>query len=401
MTVKTFHTIFLAIFLCPFSNLLAVTDTPIAVGVPIKPSGPPSYRNLPLKWESPINANMPYSSREMGMANIGICFPLDNTSFLMNPANLGDRTSSHKTSELSYAYCPFYPTVGLNVLYQSHTSFSFLPSAKTNIGRFVFDFGISYWGVDGITDDLGREVYEARSGFVSLSAGWGHDLAFIDMPNHYAGISATIASGPEILTYLGKRSTTALLTVGYRCILFRDFSLGLSVRNIGYGLKGVRMSFAEYSNDTATVYRKSTQQDDDYSLTPLTTAAGLGYQRVLFPNTRYAFLFRLEGDLEKEFNAGYYDNLSNIIVRSGQEETFMHTLQTRAGIEYDKAYHAKQFHVGCGLQVINHFSFNYAYIFSNSFQTYRNHQWAISFQANNLFTWKRSDLKWWKAKAGD
>ena len=388
MTDKTFHTIFLAIFLCPFSNLLAVTDTPITVGVPIKHSGPPSYRNLPLKWESPINANMPYSPREMGMANIGICFPLDNTSFLMNPANLGDRTSSHNTSELSYAYCPFYPTDGLNVLYQSHTSFSFLPSARINTGGFIIDFGISDWGADGLMDDLGREIYQARSSFLSLSAGWGHDLAYFDMPNQYVGISATIAAGPEVLSFLGKSRYAALLTLGYRGVFFNDFSCGLSVRNIGRGLKGVRIIEAEYSNDTATVYHKSTQPDDDYSLTPLTTAAGLGYQRVLFPNTRYAIFFRLEGDLEKEFNAGYYDNLSNIIVRSGQEETFMHTLQTRAGIEYDRDYHAKQLHVGCGLQVINHFSFNYAYIFSNSFQTYRNHQWAISFQANNLFTWK-------------
>jgi hypothetical protein len=385
-----------ALMLYHFSNLFAVTDS-----VVVAPIGPPSYRNLPLKWESPINADMPYSSREMGMANTGICFPSGNASFLLNPANLGDRTPSHNTSEFEYAYCPFYPTVGLTVLYQSHTSFSFLPSARTNTGRFIIDFGISDWGANELFDDLGRELYMARSSLVSLSIGWGHDLAYFDMPNEYFGISAAIASGPEILTYLGKRSSTALLTVGYRGIFFKDFSFGLSVRNIGYGLKGVRITFAEYGNDTATVHRKSTQQDDDYSLTPLSTAAGLGYQRVVFPNTLYAISLRLEGDIEKEFNAGYYDNLSNIIVRLGQEETFMRTLQARAGIEYDRTAPAKQCHVGCGLLLINHVSANFVYVFSNSFQTYRNHQWALSFQAYNLFTWKNADFTWWKTKTGD
>ncbi|MBN1472789.1 MAG: hypothetical protein JW925_13500 [Syntrophaceae bacterium] len=351
-----------------------------------------------MKWESFINSELPFDSREMGMANTGICFPSGNTSFLLNPANLGDRTPSHNTSELSYAYCPFYPTVGFSVLYQSHTTFSFLPSERVNSGRFVFDFGISDWGGDEIIDDLGRELYGARSGFSSLSIGWGHDLAYFDMPDEYFGISASIARGPEILTYLGKRRYAALFNLGYRAIFLKDFSFGLSVRNIGYGLKGVRITFAEYGNDTATAYHKSTEPDDKYSLTPLSAVAGLGYQRVLFPDTRYALSLRLEGDAVKEFNAGYNDNFSNLIVRLGQEETFRKLFQVRAGIEYDQLADAAQFHVGCGLLLVNHFSLNYAHVFSNSFQTYRNNQWALSFQANNLFTWNDADFTWWKIK---
>jgi hypothetical protein len=395
MIRKAFNPVLITIILFPFLDV-----SPATAALP--PTGPGPYRYLSQKWGTFLNYGLSLGPRQMGMANVGICFPFDNTSFCMNPANLGDRTPLRNTSALSYTYAPIYPTLGLIHQYQSHVSFSFLPALQRYIGGFIVDFGLLNLGVYELFDDFGRELFRSWEYFPSVSIGWGHDLSWFDMPDHFIGITASAVScaGSDILELFGKNKYTPLLSFGYRGLFFKNFYCGVTVRNIGPGIKGIRFKIAEYGNTTTTVCGKTVEPDDQYSLTPLSTAAGLGYQSTLLPNTCNAIFLRIEGDIAKEFNAGYYDNLSNIIVRLGQEETFMGTLQTRAGIEYDRVAHAKQFHVGCGLQVVNHFSLNFAHVFSNSFQTYRNGQWALSFQAYNLLTWKRTDLEWWKTKPG-
>jgi hypothetical protein len=98
----------------------------------------------------------------------------------------------------------------------------------------------------------------------------------------------------------------------------------------------------------------------------------------------------------------------------GYEFTFLNMISLRGGYLIDLAGERYEYHFGFGVNIFNHFSFNYGRIsspggymedFSQMFDPHktgangvRNKQWQISFTATRFFDWSEDDRYWWKVK---
>jgi hypothetical protein len=90
-------------------------------------------------------------------------------------------------------------------------------------------------------------------------------------------------------------------------------------------------------------------------------------------------------------------NWEAVTQHTGVEFTAFNTISWRYGYMHDITGWRYELTYGFGIQLFNHFQFNYANISEpNNEYLIRTDQWRIDATAFRLFNWRKEDAYWWK-----
>ncbi|MFW6254422.1 MAG: PorV/PorQ family protein [Chitinivibrionales bacterium] len=280
------------------------------------------------------------------------------------------------------AYEPLLPAFDISDLWHVYTSFVLPTEDWGTIGLTAnfLNFGVNEW-----TDELGRELGEARAweGVFYLSYGLPikEDLSF-GMNVKYIHSALASGYGPN---GEGVGQTFAIdASVLKRNLFFENFDLGFNMQNMGPSIFYINREDADPIPFTLRLGAAYTFFETP--LHSLTAVADFDREIVKsylekrpdpFWKAFYTDLIKMEDD-QSLFDKAK-EELSEVIGHVGLEYWYVNFLALRLGYMHDDAGSRKEFNVGIGLHYGN-MDFDWSYIHSPEGSPARHQQWRASFK---------------------
>jgi hypothetical protein len=351
-----------------------------------------------------ITLVFPYGARTNAMGEVGTALADDESAMFYNPAGLGFYNYRWQGGMVSWFYekilPAFYRSIGNTDKWHSVPWTGIYRPHNVDIGGFGFYWNYLNFGRYPLFDDMGRELGEERTFEEVLSLSWGGTLGRGDNDHHAVGISAKyVLSAPLVGFGPGSEAAgrTFAIDVGY---LYRT-PIGIRVGTC-------------FANMGPSIFYISRDEADPI---PFTINLAAGYER-LFTDGRFQIVrLKAEHRMEREFVKNYiekrpdpfwkalYTSLEGksgeeiwdeILQHIGVETTIFNTGAIRFGFLDDRDGNRRELHIGLGINLFNHFQFDYSNIFEpGRSEKVRTGQWGMSITLKRFAYWSKHDLEWW------
>ncbi|MGA2506996.1 MAG: PorV/PorQ family protein [Chitinispirillaceae bacterium] len=366
-----------------------------------------------------ITLVFPFGARSDAMGEVGTALADDESVLFFNPAGLDVPNERWRGGAGSFFYEPLLPAFGLKELWHLSIAANIQDTSLTwgQFGMFVnhINMGVNEW-----TDDLGRTIGEGFSYETVVALGWGFDFKEIGIKNHYFGLTAKWFTSALAPGYQGNGVANSLaFDLGYLWTIGKHFRFGATLMNMGPAVYYVDASESDpipFTLNLAVAYKNTFFIEDAL---PFTVAGELRLDREITkeysdrrPDPFYKALWT---DFLHNTSESASTQVQRINEHLGGEITFLNTVSLRNGFLIDIIGARYEYHVGLGIQILNHFSLDLGDIYSpegymKNFSRFlagpgqtgatgaRWGQWQISLTAFSLLHWSDDDQYWWRAK---
>jgi hypothetical protein len=368
-----------------------------------------------------ITLVMPYGARSEAMGEVGTALVDDESVLYFNPAGLDVPNDRWYGGAGTWFYQPLLPAFELNNLWQAGVAATFQDSSSLMGAPGLFINRVNMGG-NTVSNELGQDIGSLQSYEAVVAVGWGFDLKELGIKNHYFGITLKGFESALATGYEGGTARSFAVDLGYLWTINDNFRFGATLMNMG----------------PAVWYT----DPDDRDPIPFTINLALAYKN-RFTDLDLPFPCAVEGEcrLDREIVTNNGDGnppsflqaiwsdwlhdtaqgettvaeqLQEFVEHLGGELSFYNTLSLRMGYLIDITGQRYERHWGFGVNIFNHFTFDFSEIYSPEeyipwiVQTFdpnlqgssgaRDKQWQISLTLTRALMWKESDWEWWKVK---
>lgn len=336
--------------------------------------------------------NLPSGSRQIAMGDVGVATSYDEMSLFWNPALLGQRNVRWQTGALSYQFEKPFPS-SLWTKNRHHSAvFAFQP-ADRNAGTFALSISHHNRGAVTWIDNLGRTVASGNTWEACYGVTWGFGFQELGLENHLWGVSAkyVVSAVYPGSSKDGVGSAGVLAwDVGYVWLLSDEFTLGISLLNMGAALFHLSQDHAEplpFEGNLALGYTKAFSFSE-WILNELTLEYRLSrYFVTIHPDSDPDPFYRaLITSWQVNSAEGNWRSLQH---RLGYEVTTLKHLRLRQGVSIDPRYEEAEMHWGFGVRFLDHLSADFHHIYSPGSAPYRHGQWGLTLSVYRLWGWNR------------
>ncbi len=351
-----------------------------------------------------ITLVFPYGTAGNGLGEAGVAVADDASAPFYNPAHLGFQNPRWRGGEASWFFERVLPAIYPSDVWHTAVAGCYQPSVA-DLGGFSMYINYLNLGVSTMTDEFGRELGSARSREFVAAGAWGVCLGRPGEERNAVGVAVKYVHSARVWG-IGPASEgigrTFAVDAGY---LYRNPI-------------GIRVGAAFLNMGPAIFYISRDEADP----IPFEVNLGVGYDREFTAGGLRVLRVRGEHRLNKEFVQNYIDKrpdpfwkalVTDVQGKSGSEilEEIMHhigveavafnTAALRFGCLLDFEGERKEMHLGTGVNVLNHFAFDYSVILEpGRAGRVREGQWSIGFSLQRMFYWPIEDFRWWEAHGG-
>ncbi|MBN2188019.1 MAG: PorV/PorQ family protein [Chitinispirillaceae bacterium] len=364
-----------------------------------------------------ITLTFPFGARSYAMGEVGTALADDESVLFFNPAGLSVPNKRLQGGAGTMFYEPLLPAFRLKELWLGALSATYQDTAHEWSALGIF-FNYLNMSVNEWFDDLTQSLDSARSWEGVFALGWGFNFKEFGVKNHYFGITAKYVVSALAPGYNGAGTgRTVAFDLGYLWTIGNNFRFGATLMNMGpaiYYIDEDEKDPIPFTLNLAGAYKNDFMVNEEW---PVSVAAELRLDREIVRNDSNMhpdpFYKAFWTDFLHNTDESASTQIQRINGHLGGEITGLNTVSLRSGFLIDVIGCRYEYHLGIGIQVLNHLSLDLGYIcapegFMKGFSRFlagqqqigstgaRHGQWQISLSAFRLLDWSDDDYEWWR-----